>query len=316
MKLEVINLKKEYRKYFRKCLAVDNLSFTIETSEITGFIGPNGSGKTTTMKMILTIDSCDGGDIKLNGLSILEYPELIREYFGYVPDILPSNKDMTVHEYLDFFACAYNYKSPVRQEILEEIEELTHLSEIKEKIIANLSNGMKQRVSIARSLISDPDFIIMDEPASGLDPKERIELKELLKYLKKLGKGIFISSHILSDLSEICDSVVIIEKGKLLKAGKINDVIGEVAKSHRPIFQIQTVALLDEEIVKAISLEPMVSNISVNGNTIEFEYAGSEEQAVEMIGGLTEKGFRFSSFGFKQENLESVFMNLTKGDLQ
>ena len=312
MKLEVINLKKQYKN----CLAVDNLSFSIKTGEITGFIGPNGSGKTTTMKLILTIDKCDGGNIKLNGVSILDYPEMIREYIGYVPDVLPSNKDMTVYEYLDFFACAYSYKTPFRQEILQEILDLTNLSKIKDKIIANLSKGMKQRVSIARSLISDPDFIIMDEPASGLDPKERIELKKILVFLKKLGKGIFISSHILSDLSEICDSVVIIEKGKLLKAGKLNDVIGEVEKSHSPIFQIQTITSCEEEVVKIISLEPMVSKILVNGNTIQFEYTGSEEDAVKMIGGLTEKGFRFSSFGFKQENLESVFMNLTKGGLQ
>ena len=312
MKLEVKNLKKQYKD----CLAVNNLSFSIKTGEITGFIGPNGSGKTTTMKLIATIENCTSGDIKIGGTSILEYPELVRQHIGYVPDTLPSNKDMTVHDYLDFFASAYSYKSPLRQKVVKEIEDFTKLSTIKEKVIDTLSKGMKQRVSVARSLISDPDFFLMDEPAAGLDPKERMELKEFLLTLKNLGKGILISSHILSELSEVCDSIVIIERGRLVKSGRIDEVIGDVEKSHKPVFQIQTITSPDKEIINLISLEPMVSNIRINDNFIEFEYTGSEEQASEMVSRLLDKGYRFSLFGFKKENLESVFMKLTKGGFQ
>lgn len=312
MKLEVINLKKEYKD----CLAVNNLSFSIKTGEITGFIGPNGSGKTTTMKLIATIENCTSGNIKLDGVSILDYPELVRQYIGYVPDTLPSNKDMTVHDYLDFFASAYSYKSPLRQKVVKEIEEFTNLLTIKEKVIDTLSKGMKQRVSVARSLISDPKFFLMDEPAAGLDPKERLELKEFLLALKNLGKGILISSHILRELSEICDSIVIIERGRLVKSGKIEEVVGEVAKNHNPIFQIKTISPPSEDFIKKLSLEPMVSKISVMGNNIEFEYSGTENQASELVGRLLAEGIRFSSFGFKKENLESVFMKLTKGGLQ
>ena len=312
MKLEVIGLKKEYQD----CKAVNNLSFSIKSGEITGFIGPNGAGKTTTMKMIVYIETSDEGNIKLDGVSILDHPELIRNHISYVSDSLPSNKDLTVHEYLDFFACAYGYKTPIRQKTVNEIENFTNLLGIKDKIINTLSKGMKQRVSIARALISDPDFILMDEPASGLDPRARIELRELLKVLRDLGKGILISSHILSDLSEICDSVVIIEQGKLLKFGKIADVIGEVTKDTIPIFQIKTIAPADEEIIKKISLEPMVSKVSVVGNDIEFEYSGSEEDAGKLVSKLLEEGLRITSFGFKKEDLESVFMNITNGKVQ
>lgn len=312
MKLEVIGLKKE----FRDCKAVNDLSFSIKTGEITGFIGTNGAGKTTTMKMIVYIETCDEGNVKLDGVSILDHPELIRNHISYISDSLPSNKDLTVHEYLDFFACAYGYKTPIRQKTVSEIENFTNLLDIKDKIINTLSKGMKQRVSIARALISDPDFILMDEPASGLDPRARIELRELLKVLRERGKGILISSHILSELSEICDSVVIIEQGKLLKFGKINDIIGEVTKDSIPIFQIKTITPANEEIIKKISLEPMVSKISVVGNDIEFEYSGSEEEAGKLVSKLLEEGLRTTSFGFKKEDLESVFMNITDGKVQ
>ena len=312
MKLEVIRLRKEYKD----CVAVKNVSFSIETGEITGFIGPNGAGKTTTMKAIVNIENCTDGDIRIDGVSILDYPELIRDHIGYVPDSLPSNDDMTVHEYLDFFACAYGFKTPVRQESVRNIEKFTNLTGIKEKKIESLSKGMKQRVSIARALISDPDFIIMDEPAAGLDPRARIELRDLLRVLCEQGKGIFISSHILSDLSEICTSVVIIEQGRLLKSGKIDDIVGEEVKKNKHIYQMKTVEAVNEELIKKISLEPMVSNITFSGNDIEFEYSGSEEEATKLVSRLLTEGYRFTSFGFKQENLETVFMKITKGNVQ
>lgn len=312
MILEVIGLTKE----FKDCLAVDDLSFSIETGEITGFIGPNGAGKTTTMRMIVGIETCTDGNVKLEGTSILEYPDLIKNHIAYVPDLLPENKDMTVHEYLDFFACAYDYKTPERQKIVKDIETFTNLLGIRDKIIDSLSKGMKQRVSIARALISNPDFILMDEPAAGLDPRARVELRELLKVLREQGMGILISSHILSELSEICTSTVIIEKGKLLKSGKVEDIIHEAEKKNKHIYQIKTVETPNEEVIKRISVEPMVSKITVVGNSIEFEYSGSEEQAVELVGKLLSEGIHFTSCGFKQENLETVFMNITKGTVQ
>ncbi len=306
---------KHLRKQFENCLAVDDISFSIETGEITGFVGPNGAGKTTTMRILATIEQCTDGIVELDGRSLLEYPELARKHIGYVPDSLPSNSDMTVHEYLDFFARAYGLKTPKRQDKVSQLEEFTNLVGIKEKYIDSLSKGMKQRVSIARALISDPDFILMDEPAAGLDPRARIELRELLKILCEQGKGILISSHILSELSEICTSTVIIERGELLKSGKISEVVKEVASSNKRVIHIRALES-SEELSKKIILEPLVSKMSVFGNDIEFEYEGTDEQAADLLATIIKDGFHILAFGFKQQNLESVFMNITKGDVQ
>ena len=310
MKLTVKHLRKE----FVNCIAVDDLSFSIETGEITGFVGPNGAGKTTTMRILSTIDQCSGGTVELDGKSLLEYPELARKHIGYVPDSLPSNSDMTVHEYLDFFARAYGLKTPKRQETVSQLEEFTNLVGIKEKYIDSLSKGMRQRVSIARALISDPDFILMDEPAAGLDPRARIELRELLKILCEQGKGILISSHILSELSEICTATVIIEKGELLTSGKISEVVKNASPDKR-ILQIKTIES-SEMLSKKLLLEPLVSKISVIGNSVEFEYDGTDEQASDLLADLIKEKYHILSFCFKQQNLESVFMNITKGDVQ
>ena len=309
----ILNVR-HLRKEFSNCLAVNNVSFKIETGEITGFVGPNGAGKTTTMRILATIDQCSAGLVDIDGNSILEYPEIARKHIGYVPDSLPSNSDMTVHEYLDFFARAYGLLTPKRQKTVESLEEFTNLVGIKEKYIDSLSKGMKQRVSICRALINDPDFILMDEPAAGLDPRARIELRELLKVLCEQNKGILISSHILSELSEICTSTVIIEKGRLLKYGKIDEVVKEVVKNKR-ILQIKTLEN-DEQLANTLLLQPMVSKISSLGNAIELEYEGTDEQAFEMLSNLMKSGFKIVGFGFKQQNLESIFMNITKGDVQ
>lgn len=305
---------KHLRKQFPNCLAVSDVSFEISTGEITGFVGPNGAGKTTTMRILATIDQCTDGWVDIDGQSILQYPELARKHIGYVPDSLPSNSDMTVHEYLDFFARAYGIKSPKRQKTIESLEEFTNLIGIREKYIDSLSKGMKQRVSICRALINDPDFILMDEPAAGLDPRARIELRELLKVLCERNKGIFISSHILSELSEICTSTVIIERGRLLKYGKIEDVVKEVSSNKR-VVQLKTITPAPD-LPNKLVLQPLISNISVNGNLIEFEYEGTDAQAAELLTFLVKEGIAVGSFGFKQQNLESIFMNITKGDVQ
>ncbi len=302
------------RKEFSNCLAVSDISFKIETGEITGFVGPNGAGKTTTMRILATIEQCTRGWVDIDGKSILQYPELARKHIGYVPDALPSNNDMTVHEYLDFFARAYGLKTPKRQKTVESLEEFTNLVGIREKYINSLSKGMKQRVSICRALINDPDFLLMDEPAAGLDPRARIELRELLRVLCEQKKGIFISSHILSELSEICTSTVIIERGRMLKYGKIEEVVKEVAHNKR-ILQLKTLGH-DENLVNEVVLQPMVSKVNNLGNVIECEYEGTDEQAAELLSTLIKKGFHVTGFGFKQQDLESIFMNITKGDVQ
>ncbi|HAA56016.1 MAG TPA: ABC transporter ATP-binding protein, partial [Myxococcales bacterium] len=211
MDVEIVNLK----KYFGKTKAVDDISFSFSSGQIVGFVGPNGAGKTTTIKMMSTLNEPTSGDIFYDGVSVVEEPEKVRKLIGYMPDSLPTHNDIDVHEYLDFFARAYGIQGKQRALVVEQVEEFTNLKGIRDKLLKTLSKGMKQRVSLARALLHDPSILIMDEPAAGLDPRARIELRELLKILADQGKAIFLSSHILTELAEICDTAVIIEQGRL-----------------------------------------------------------------------------------------------------
>ena len=215
MKVEVTNLVKTFDRGFR---AVDGLSFSFSSGEVIGFVGPNGAGKTTTMRIMSTLDTPDSGDITLDGVSVLDHPEQAHRLIGFMPDDLPSRTDTTVDEYLDFFARAYGLRGAAIRKAVEGVEEFTGLTEFRDRTLHALSKGMKQRVSLARALVHDPAVLIMDEPANGLDPRARIELRELVKALGENGKAILISSHILSELEEMCTSSVIIERGRRLNA--------------------------------------------------------------------------------------------------
>ena len=213
MKVEVKHLRKE----FGKTLAVDDLSFSLSGGEILGLVGPNGSGKTTTMNIMATLDEPTGGDVLIDGVSTIDYPDTARRTIGFMPDYLPDQNDISAHEYIDFFARAYGYAKKERKRRVREIEEFTGVSPIRDKVLSALSRGMKQRVSLARALINDPQLLIMDEPANGLDPRARIEFRTYAKKLADSGKAILISSHILSDLNEICTGCIILEKGRLVR---------------------------------------------------------------------------------------------------
>ena len=207
MKVEVTNLVKTFNRGFR---AVDDLSFSFSSGEVIGFVGPNGAGKTTTMRIM-------AGDITLDGVSVLDHPEEAHRLIGFMPDDLPSRTDTTVDEYIDFFARAYGLRGAAIRKAVEGVEEFAGLAEFRDRTLSALSQGMKQRVSLARALVHDPAVLILDEPANGLDPRARIEFREYAKKLADAGKAVFISSHILADLNEICTGCVIIERGKLVK---------------------------------------------------------------------------------------------------
>src|SRR6266545_8004039 len=194
MKIEVVNLK----KHFGPTHAVEDVSFAFSSGQVVGFVGPNGAGKTTTMRILATLDEPTAGDALIDGVSVVEEPERARHLVGYVPDSLPTHRDMSVHEYLDFFARAYGLKGLYRASVIESVEEFTGLTGLRDKMLVALSKGMKQRVSLARALLHDPEVLVMDEPAAGLDPRARIELRELLRVLSSQGKAILISSHILT----------------------------------------------------------------------------------------------------------------------
>src|ERR1041384_1103363 len=221
MRVDVVHLRKRYGS----TKAVNDISFTFGAGEIYGFVGPNGAGKSTTRRILATLDEPTAGDARIDGISVVEEPEKAHRLVGYVPDLLPEHRDISVHEYLDFFARAYGIRGQKRKKVVEEIESFTNLLGIREKHVNALSKGMKNRVSVARALVHDPPVLIMDEPASGLDPRARIELRELLKVLAGQGKAILISSHILTELAEICDAAVFIEQGRLLRYGAIDELL-------------------------------------------------------------------------------------------
>ena len=309
MKIEVINL----RKHFINAKAVDDISFTFNSGEIIGFVGPNGAGKTTTMRMMATLDEPTDGDVYFDNVSVVESPERVRELMGYVPESLPGHREMTVHEYLDFFARAYGVRGQQRHKIVEEIEEFTNLLGIREKFLNDLSKGMGQRVCLARALVHDPKVLIMDEPASGLDPRARVELRELLKVLASQGKAILISSHILTELAEICTGTVIIERGKILRAGSLQEIIKEEGSRHRAVIR----PLENPEALYKMMLEmPGIVSARMLGVEVQIEIEGDEAKGSEILTELVKRGVRLAEFRQRPHDLESVFMNVTKGDVQ
>jgi ABC-2 type transport system ATP-binding protein len=310
MKVEVKNLRKE----FGKTVAVDNISFSFDSGHVFGFVGPNGAGKTTTMRIISTIEEPTSGDVLLNGISVCEEPELARRAVGYVPDTLPAHADITVHEYLDFYARAYGLRGKKRTQAVEAIEEFTNVAGIREKHLKALSKGMKQRVSLGRALVYDPDVLVLDEPAAGLDPRARVELRELLMLLAERKKAILISSHILTELTEICNGVVIIERGKILETGTIEDVLKKSAP--RRTVAIRLLDTQNAALLKELLQTPFVENARDVANEIHFELNGDESAACDILGGLIAKKFKVIEFRQTKANLEDIFMNVTKGGVQ
>lgn len=309
MQVNILNLKKD----FGATRAVDDISFSFSSGKIIGFVGPNGAGKTTTMRILATLDEPTSGDAKIDNISIVEVPEQARRLIGYVPDALPMHRDISVHEYLDFFARAYGLMGTQRRQAIENIEEFTNLIGIREKTLYTLSKGMKQRVSLARALIHAPPVLVMDEPASGLDPRARVELRELLRVLSSQGKAILISSHILTELSEICDGAVIIEQGRIIAAGTLQEIIKPEVEQHTVLIRP-----LDRQdaLYRSLLLMPNVAAVNQLGNEIEARITGSEETCSDLLASLIRDGYRIVEFKQQGSDLESVFMDVTKGEVQ
>ena len=309
MEVNIVNLRKD----FGAMRAVDDISFSFSSGQIIGFVGPNGAGKTTTMRILATLDEPTSGDAKIDGASIVEVPEQARRLIGYVPDALPMHRDISVHEYLDFFARAYGLMGAQRRQVIENIEEFTNLTAIREKTLHELSKGMKQRVSLARALLHDPPVLVMDEPAAGLDPRARVELRELLRILSDQGKAILISSHILTELSEICDSAVIIEQGRIITAGTLQEIAKSDVEQHTVLIRSLN---RQEDLYKVLLLTPNVAAVNRVGNEVEARITGSEETCSDLLENLIREGYRIIEFKQQGSDLESVFMNVTREEVQ
>jgi ABC-2 type transport system ATP-binding protein len=309
MDVNVKNLK----RYFGGTKAVDGVSFTFSSGHIVGFVGPNGAGKTTTMRILATLDEPTEGDATIDGISVVDEPEKARRLVGFMPDTLPTHRDMTVHEYLDFFARAYGLRGANRDSLVERVEEFTNLTGINRKFLRDLSKGMKQRVSLARSLVHDPPVLVLDEPANALDPRARIELRELLKVLADQGKAILVSSHILTELSEMCNGVVIVEQGRMLRAGQIANVVEEENIERTVIIRCEGPI---EALQRALLESPLVRESRIVGAAVEADVNGGDDVCGELLRHLVTTGIRIVEFHQRRADLEDVFMTVTKGQVQ
>lgn len=300
-------------KQFGSLKAVDEVGFQVRSGEICGFIGPNGAGKTTTMRIISTLEMPDRGDVRVAGYSALTEARDVRQCLGFMPDSFGAYPSTTVLEYLDFFARAYQLRGEARRNALSSVVEFTHLGELLGKPVVGLSKGMRQRLCLAKTLLHDPQVLILDEPASGLDPRARVELRELVKALAELGKAVLISSHILTELAEICTSVVVIERGKLQASGSLDEIEGGVAK-RREVFA--RTLQPDIELQRFLSEQPFVESLRLEKGGAAFEFTGSEEQRAQLLAALLTAGLQPVEFGTREVDLEDIFMQLTEGRVQ
>jgi ABC-2 type transport system ATP-binding protein len=310
VRVDVVGLRKD----FGRTTAVDGVSFSFGAGEVMGFVGPNGAGKTTTMRILSTLDEPSGGDVLIDGVSVVQEPEEARRRIGFVPDALPTHADITVHEYLDFFARAYGIDPRKRKAVIDGVEEFTNLTGIREKLLKALSKGMNQRVCLARALLHDPKVLILDEPAAGLDPRARIELRELIRIFAAQGKAILMSSHILTELSEICTGAVIIERGRILRAGKLDEIMRTTEDERRTLI-VRTRGNV-HDLQRTLLELPGVGETRVDEDEVVLEFAGSEDEACDLLGELVRRGQRVSEFRQQRANLEQIFMDVTTGGVQ
>lgn len=309
---ECIELRRLHR-FFGKTKAVNDISFTVEKGHVFGYIGPNGAGKTTSMRILATLDLPSYGDAFVDGFSVVNDPELVRRRLGFMPDSFGTYRDVNCQEYLDFFARAYGLVGRERIDRLKWVMDFTGTQGMAEKPIRGLSKGMKQRLCLGRALIHDPAVMILDEPAAGLDPRARIQLRRMIRELADHGKTVLISSHILTELAEMCDSVGIIEQGKLLATGSVEQIQHQQAL-HREL----TIRLFDRagEAAQRMVGQHGVSQPIVDGQLIRFEFAGDLKQQAALITWLVAEGFEVVEVVAHKKSLEDVFLHVTEGLVQ
>jgi ABC-2 type transport system ATP-binding protein len=304
--IELINFGKMYGDF----TAVWELNLKIEAGEMFGFIGPNGAGKSTTIRFLATLLKATTGEGVVNGYSVTNDPINVRRSVGYMPDAFGVYDGMKVWEFLDFFAVAYEIPRVRRRRVLGDVLELLDLTEKRDDFVNGLSRGMKQRLCLAKTLVHDPPVLILDEPASGLDPRARLEVKALLKELRRMGKTILISSHILTELADCCTSIGIIERGQMLMHGSIEEVYRQIRQDHH--IEIRFTENMEEGL-SVIRSQPGTRSVQVEDHSCTVEMAGDEDDVARLLHQLVKQGVGMSSFAQKEPTLEDIFMLVTKG---
>lgn len=306
--IEIRNLTKMFGHF----KALDELNMTVEEGVVFGFVGANGAGKTTAFSILATLLSPTSGDAFIYGKSVVKEPQEVRKLIGYMPDFFGVYDQLKTDEYLDFYGACYGLSEKERKVLIPQLLELVNLSDKRYEYVDLLSRGMKQRLCLARALIHDPKVLILDEPASGLDPRARVEMREIIKQLKQMGKTILISSHILPELAEMCDEIGVIDKGRLIAQGSVETIQSQL-QGDKHI----TVKVLNEieKAVKFLEEDPFVSSIEVleGKEEITFVYKGSAEDQMKLLHKAILAGLSIYAFMEEQKDLEDVYMAITKG---
>ena len=300
-------------RYFGKTKAVNDVSFQVQRGQSFGYIGPNGAGKTTSMRILATLELPTFGDAYVDGFSVVDDPDRVRKRLGFMPDYFGTYSNVNVREYLDFFARAYGLVGKERLQALKHVMSFTKLDDLAEKPINGLSKGMKQRLCLGRSMIHNPSVLILDEPAAGLDPRARIQLREMIGQLAADGKGLLISSHILTELAEMCDRVAIIERGQLLAVGTVAEI--QQNRTRRSEVKVEVLERA-EELVAWLVARGDVHQPKFVGNEIRFVHDGDRKSEAEFLKAMVGYGFPIVSFGCEPISLEDVFMQVTEGLVQ
>jgi ABC-2 type transport system ATP-binding protein len=304
--IKIQNLTKAYGNLH----AINNLTLELNQGDLFGYIGPNGSGKTTTMRILATLLQPTWGEAYVGGYSIYTHPKEIRRLIGFMPDFFGVYDDMKVIEYLEFFAAAYRIRGTKRRKVCNDVLELVELGYKRDAFVTSLSRGMTQRLGLARVLLHDPQVLLLDEPASGLDPRARIEIRTLLKELGKTGKTIMVSSHILPELADICNKVGIIERGVLLECAEVSELMRRVRQ--QPVLQVGVMGDVDSA-AKLLEKHPQVEKVNVQAGQLQVSMKAGTTDFSDLPTLLIQNGHKLTMFKEEELNLETAFMRLTKG---
>jgi ABC-2 type transport system ATP-binding protein len=300
-------------RYFGDTRAVNDISFEVPAGTVFGYIGPNGAGKTTSMRILATLELPTYGDALVDGFSVLEDPDRVRKRLGFMPDYFGTYPNVNCWEYLDFFARAYGLIGRERHQALQHVMAFTQLDRLAEKPISGLSKGMKQRLCLGRAMIHDPAVLILDEPAAGLDPRARIELREMIRQLAEQGKAILISSHILTELAEMCDRVAIIELGRLVATGTVDDIQRKL-QPHREV-QVRVLGNVASA-AQWLAARPDVSAVRTEGHLLRLSHQGDQASEAALLREMVLADFQVAEFAAYSQSLEQVFLQVTTGAVQ
>jgi ABC-2 type transport system ATP-binding protein len=302
-------------KRYDGTLAVAGLDLAVDEGEIFGLVGPNGAGKTTILRILATLLAPTAGEAEIYGLSVRRNPSAVRHVIGFMPDVFGVYDDMKVWEYLDFFARCYGIPAARRRQMIGDLLDLVDLGDKRDAYVQGLSRGMQQRLCLAHTLVHDPRVLLLDEPASGLDPRARVELRELIRELRSLGKTIVISSHILPELEELCTSVAIVDRGQVLAQGKVADIERRLRAG--AVLRIRVLGEIAEieSAREHFAGQPLVASAAMlDDGTIEIGFRGDDEASARLLSGAVAAGHRIASFGRAASDLEELFLQVTARD--